>query len=1581
MPSENQIRIMLIADDKFSEQAQKVDDQIKKFGDHATQSNNKAAQSAEKANQKYVSTSYSINRVGNAVRKVGTDGAQSFNNLSESTQKAVINVNRLDESTQKTIKYMSTLSDSSRKWFIENHAHAQEAIAKFDALQNETRNWGNTLDYTRSKMQLMGTDVDSIKGKVQVVGSSIKTYMGNSWDTAKNKVTVFGDYIKTHVSNALTTVKNKIQSLGDAFGGLGGVISSVFGGIGLSAMADMTIGASISRDRIYSLSQAILGAGQSTEKFDALWKKMDSDTNASLVSLDQLSQSMSVVKQMTGATGDQLYSFEGILLDIGQRAILMGKSGDEAMGLMQAAGKGLNGEFEMLKDNFGITRDKLEELGWTGAADDIDGYTNALQQLLNQSGDVSNMMDTTYGKLTSLKKMWSVSARSLGDDFKPMVDAALDSVLKFVDANNDGKVDAGAKGWLKYAAGAMTAASAFATLAPSISPVLQCLDMFWSKGRALLTFLGLLEAEEGALTLSTLANTIATKANSIAQAARGVETAALSGEEVALAATTAGLTAEEIAAAAAHSANGIAMEAEGIAAVGAAAGTTSLTGALSAMFMALLTNPLTWVVVALVALAVAVYEVGKAFGWWKDIPTMMQAVWAGIQRLWDAFIHHPDVQSTIQAITDAWNWLCWAMGQAKKYVEDFFDANINGEFDVVHALIEGIGVAWQVLSFPIRAVISIIQFLIPVFQAVASAVQTAQSKFGAFGGFLAGMGAPIIFVYELLKKIVCILLGCSPGIVPALEKVWEVFTTVWNAISSFIGSIVSPIVEAIRPIIDIFVEIVEYLMEMFLPVWNLLSDILTVIWNNVNLVIQVFELFLNGQITLPQMLTMIWTLIQMAYITILTMIINFVLQWAGQLISAAINAASGFVNGIVTWISSLPSRVWNYLSQTTQRVISAGSQWVNSAKQKAGEMVNGAVTNVQGLPGKIYNEFSKIPGKIQEAAVNAVKAAADFGKRIIDAVLNSMGIHSPGIVQNSIATEFKNTFLKIKDAIKPAGEYAKQVGENIVEKFGNPKLSLDTEELMPYYDLDADPLENFDFGELENSLGDFDFDLAELDLSGLSGGLGESTALTEDTNTMIGDSYTALAAMMMGSLNDMVLQDQLAYGQIQANDIGTFNAISTSLNLNLLSMGTMLRTQLTLMLNTHRNAMTSANNTTRTQLAGMLLQTEKVTGEMRSAWSVMANSIISAAGRIKNEATTYFNQLSTTIGTFYKKLQNPSQWGAGGSTGSPRTTRHVGRDPSIMGRMTGAMAKALRRDNQAPSFISVSSAQRNPFINNSFVDYFNLKPSSRVKTEDLIEGGYIDELHIPLLAKLRGAGWDDVVSPNVSHIKNKAREWQMRGPQLLGYIDSGMAFKVKEFENGRPKISFDSFRKMAEALFSTITYDFYYDSDKTGSWVTALQTGSVNCSDGADALIALAHTCGLSAYKQHGHWNQFGHFYAMVEGHKMDTTGWQQRRTWTPSASAGPTPKNPLEQFVVDLKEIFTNDSSNNEIVNESTVEEIKLTLEHNVNVNVEGNTETVDTDALIAELTASVTDKRLIDRIADALIKRDKRIARMGGA
>lgn len=1482
MVSQNIVNIILKMEDRASQVAQKVDQMVNKLGNTAQQSNQKASQSVEKLNINYGKTANEVSKVVTSAERVGNIGSKQFDRYNESIQKSIVNFNRLDDETQNMLRYLNQMSTKGRETFVSMSSKAQEAISKFVALENETRTWGNTIDFTKTKLSLMGNNVDSVKGKVQVLGSSFISYVSPKIDTLSNS-------IKSKLSSALSTVKTKIHSLGDAFTGVGGVISSVFGGIGLAAMGNMTLGASIARERIQSLSFATMGFGQSMEQFvdkeQGLFGIMDDLTNKSLVSLDQLAQSASVVRMGTGASKEQMQTLIPILNDIGQRAILMGKSGDEAMGLMQAAGKGLNGEFEMLRENFGITKDKLKEAGWSGSADDIDGYTESLKKCLSQSGDVSNMMNTTHGKLTRLQKMWNVSARSLGDDFKPVVDQALDSVLKFVDANNDGQIDEGAKSWAKYAAGAMTATSAFVTLAPSINPVLDVLEKTW--------------------------------------------------------------------------------------------------------------NSAVWVKDKLTNLG---DTIDNMKGKWDSYKEKVNSAKDKLVEFKDK-ISNSWNEGKLNTIKQKFQEIKQKIIEAKGDLTNFWNKLRENATEKLDLIKDKLSIVKDKI---VLAKDKLVEFLSRMKAIAAEKIAVLADKFKTLASniTLAGIKAKLYATYQWLVNAATAvwnaLLDANPvmliviaimALVAALIYLYNTNDTVRAAIDGLFAAlsgvgewISSSLVPAFEWLWQTLQPIGEFLMGVFAPIWNVIVQVLTIVWTTVTGINDVFNQFMAGQISLPQLLLGIWGLLNQMWVQILMTIVQAVINFAMQIWNSAVQAGTNMLNGVITYVSQLPGRFWSYLAQTTSNIISAGAQWVASARQKAGEMVNSASTTVQQLPGKIYTEFTKVPDRIREAIPAAIQAAVNFGKDIINGVLNAMGIHSPGIVQNSIAEEFKNTIQKIKDAVKPAGEYAKQVGSAIVEKFGSPKLSLDTEDLIPYQDLDANPLENVD--------------LASMDLSSVSGGLDSALGMTDDTNTMIGESYNALATMMMTTLQGMVLQDQLAYGQMQANDLTTFQNISTGLNLNLLSMSTNLRTQLTNMLNTHKLAMNNATNTTRQQLALMLNETMKVTGEMRSAWGVMADSIISAAARIKNEATTYFNQLSSTIGTFYKKLQNPSQWGGGPGSSTVHSNRRVGYDPSVGSRITRSVANAMRVENHAPQSISGSKASRLPLAK-GYLEYLNLTPSSRVSVNDLIQSGAIKEEYLGLLSGV--AGWNDVVPANVNYIKGIARNWNMKGPQIptgAGTVDTGMAFKVSEFENGTPKISFDTFEKIARALFTTVPYpaQMYFTSDRYGSWQNALAHGEMNCWDGTNCLLALANTCNFSGYMARGTWNGIPHVFPIINGKKMDTTSMQNRGNWE-GVAAGNVQINipkvmgkstPRRDTWNPFKGLFGDNDSTEEIVNdvthESTVEEINLNLNHNVNVTVDGNVESVDTDALIAELTESVTDKRLIDRIADALIKRDKRIARMGG-
>jgi hypothetical protein len=159
----------------------------------------------------------------------------------------------------------------------------------------------------------------------------------------------------------------------------------------------------------------------------------------------------------------------------------------------------------------------------------------------------------------------------------------------------------------------------------------------------------------------------------------------------------------------------------------------------------------------------------------------------------------------------------------------------------------------------------------------------------------------------------------------------------------------------------------------------------------------------------------------------------------------------------------------------------------------------------------------------------------------------------------------------------------------------------------------------------------------------------------------------------------------------------------------------------------------------------------------------------------------------------------------------------------------------------------------------------------------------------------------------------------MKGPSIhtgAGNVDTGLAFKVRDFATGTPNISFDSFKQMAQAIFRTVPYDHYSDSEKYGSWQNAIAAGRCNCSDGADALLALANTCGFSGEKVHCYWDGEGHFCTRINGQIMDTTAMQQRGTWISSAvtgyGSGPAPKRVGRQTVARSSGFTESENENN---------------------------------------------------------------------
>ena len=216
-------------------------------------------------------------------------------------------------------------------------------------------------------------------------------------------------------------------------------------------------------------------------------------------------------------------------------------------------------------------------------------------------------------------------------------------------------------------------------------------------------------------------------------------------------------------------------------------------GALSSLSL----GPVALVIGALVALGVAIYEVGKAFGWWKDVGGMFDAIKTGVFALWDAFMSNPYVIQAIdlikQGLTDAWNAIV-GFGQAVMSAL----GGAGGQFDILSWAINGLQ---TVLSVVGPVVVLAIQGMIQHFRNIYAVAQivwpyVAQIINGAIGvirGIISGaMGiwTGLQGAWHGLQSTASAVFGAINGVVSAAGGAWQSFkSTVMGVIQPIIDKI------------------------------------------------------------------------------------------------------------------------------------------------------------------------------------------------------------------------------------------------------------------------------------------------------------------------------------------------------------------------------------------------------------------------------------------------------------------------------------------------------------------------------------------------------------------------------------------------------------------------------------------------------------------------------------------------------------------------------------------------------------------------------------------------------------------------
>ncbi|MGN0139228.1 MAG: phage tail protein [Methanobrevibacter smithii] len=988
--------------------------------------------------------------------------------------------------------------------------------------------------------------------------------------------------------------------------------------------------------------------------------------------------------------------------------------------------------------------------------------------------------------------------------------------------------------------------------------------------------------------------------------------------------------------------------------------------------------PMIAIVAIIAAIAFAVYEVGIAFGWWKDVGTMLEAIKNNIGRLWDAFINHPDVKATIKAIQDAWSDLNESLKPVVDWLkgiwDEIFPESAKGKVDGTRAIIDAIGAVFKSFIFRVKLAIDILTIIWDVFNGIQSLLR------GDFTGALS-------FFTDAWNVL---LEGLSP-IAEFLEStLGPAFESFFATLQGDGGNPVELINQGFLTLMETLGPVGEFLLSVFGPAWQLVINVLQIIWNTIGQVIGIFQSFLTGQISLSQALSLIWQTILQMYAQILSTIISTVVSWANQLWNNAVKAGSNFVNGIINWLKQLPDRAQTYLLALAVRIITAGAQWISNGKTSASKVVSGVMSWIKQLPQKVYQEFLNIGSRILSAGSQLVENAKQIGKKIVDGMLSAMGIHSPGIIQEKVVLEFFNMLQRVKDKGKSAYEAGKNVGKNIVNGFNtadveNALNNISTTITTPV-----------------TTNTEVETDSANVDLSNNNSGTEETgdqyNGLVEEVS-LASESITASNNMIGTSFSTLTAGIALNAGAIQMRVAGVVTSFQTTRN--------GVTTALTSMSNSNTRAWNNIKSTTTQNLNQVRNSTIDVTNKMTNAWGVMKDNIVSAAGSIQTQSYNKFSSLHRSIASFYNQLANAhfsSGLPAGPATNSTRGLiggrtlpgGSINFGKSTKGTIASYAAGGLGQGKGR--VIDTNSKVKHPQNNKSkswlnLLDY-NL-PTSVINDLARVNGCVNPNTCF--------AGIPDT---NVNKIMNTAYKWRIADPWFLG-IQIPSDYHVEDFRDGKqPQLNPGNFENLLRKILTARgfqnpgTYEFYYNSRYSNQQVW--DQVRCNCFDGAEMIIEIASMLGLSGHMIHGSWNGIGHVAAMVNGQIYDMTQFQKRGgifrggsgVSFGSASPGGSSKdvfgiitdgiyNIIDLMKTNQNAYFQNIEHNRNNTTADnlvsyTSDDVHLTIDHNLNVTVEG--EDIDEKSIITTLKEVITDSKLIDRIAEALIKRDNRIKRMRG-
>ena len=347
------------------------------------------------------------------------------------------------------------------------------------------------------------------------------------------------------------------------------------------------------------------------------------------------------------------------------------------------------------------------------------------------------------------------------------------------------------------------------------------------------------------------------------------------------------------------------------------------------------------------------------------------------------------------------------------------------------------------LLLVIGTVISSVAGLIKNFYTISEAITKVKSGFALLQPAIAGISAPVLAIIAVIGLLVAAFITLWNTNENFRKKIIEIFNQIKKTIADFSAEFKKRF-ELLKPILNAFInffknawnQFCNFLAPIFINVFNLISNNLK---SFLDIIIGVLDIFI-GIFTgdwekvwdgVEKVFTSIWDMIVNTFETVsdtiesiasglfdvvsgffnslndlfsnvISSIISAVANWASEMSSKAYSIGSDFVNGITNFLSQLPTWFSNTFSDIINNLYNWASSMGQAGSDAASDLFNSVVNGLSSLPDAMWDIGTNIVEGVWNGIVDAkghfLDNVWDFFVGIVDSVKNALGIGSPSKV-------------------------------------------------------------------------------------------------------------------------------------------------------------------------------------------------------------------------------------------------------------------------------------------------------------------------------------------------------------------------------------------------------------------------------------------------------------------------------------------------------------------------------------------------------------------------------------------------------